>query len=101
MSVAANKAADLSADGIAVLGKLRSLPRQDQEKIVACLIESLDVNDDGVDDTKLAEILRRRDEIRSGEATLIPADEAMKLYRERKIGRVGVLAHRHLSAEHA
>ena len=74
----------MSDEARALLSQIRRLPDRDQVEIAASLIESIDIEDDELDEAQFAEMERRSDEIDRGVVNLVPLDEAMQLIRERK-----------------
>jgi putative addiction module component (TIGR02574 family) len=69
----------MSREVAALLKKALSLPSEERGELASCLIESLDsVIDTDVDLAWQAEIERRIERIRSGNATMIPWDEVRR-----------------------
>ena len=64
-------------------GDLLSLPIESRASLAQALIESLDdAIDDNAESLWLEEIRRRNNQIRTGEAKLKPADQALRKARE-------------------
>ncbi len=72
--------AEISPQASQVLERALALSARDRGALIDRLIESLDdgPTEEGVEEAWAAEIRRRVDEIRSGKARLIPAEEVRR-----------------------
>ena len=60
-----------------------TLPTESRERLAEMLVESLDAADlTDLDQLWIAEAKRRLDEVRSGQTTTVPGDEALQSVRE-------------------
>jgi putative addiction module component (TIGR02574 family) len=76
----------MTADAKHIMNAALALPPDDRAELAEQLLRSLDEThpDPDVDAAWQEEIQRRVDEVNRGVATLIPADQAMELLRNRK-----------------
>jgi len=72
----------MSATFETVLNDALSLPIEERSRIAARLIESVDDGDDEMNPAWRAEIARRIEAARAGQARRIPHDEVMSVARE-------------------
>jgi putative addiction module component (TIGR02574 family) len=66
-----------------ILAKALSLPVEDRAALAEALLRSMHLPDEDIDREWMAEAERRLDEVRSGRAAAIPADEVFAEIRKR------------------